>query len=109
MMGDLKIAFDFINSKEYVSKFTADEFTDIDKLPENLKDKKFYIFKNCEPHCQAIGTFLLDFMNTDFDDFEDLVILQSTSRVNCNIFITNDKKLLKLENFNNIKIQTVKG
>ena len=44
MMGDLKIAFDFINSKEYVSKFTADEFTDIDKLPENLKDKKFYIF-----------------------------------------------------------------
>ncbi len=26
MMGDLKIAFDFINSKEYVSKFTADEF-----------------------------------------------------------------------------------
>ena len=75
MMGDLKIAFDFINSKECVSKFTADEFTDIDKLPENLKDKKFYIFKNCEPHCQAIGTFLLDFMNTDFDDFEDFSLL----------------------------------
>ena len=49
------------------------------------------------------------FSENGFDDFEDLMILKSTSRVNCNIFITNDKKLLKLENFNNIKIQTVKG
>ena len=46
MIGNLKIAFDFTNSKEYVSKFTVDEFTDIDKIPENLRNKKFYIFKN---------------------------------------------------------------
>ena len=75
MIGNLKIAFDFTNSKEYVSKFTVDEFTDIDKIPENLRNKKFYIFKNDKPHCQEIGTFLLDFMNTDFDDFEDFSLL----------------------------------
>jgi CheY-like chemotaxis protein len=61
-----------------------------------------------DPTLDYIG-FLDADLSTNFDDFEDLVILQSTSRVNCNIFITNDKKLLKLENFNNIKIQTVKG
>lgn len=75
MIGDLKIAFDFTNSKEYVSKFTVDEFTDIDKVPENLRNKKFYIFKNDKPHCQEIGTFLLNFMNTDLDDFEDFSLL----------------------------------
>lgn len=75
MIGDLKIAFDFTNSKEYVSKFTVDEFTDIDKIPENLRNKKFYIFKTDKPHCQEIGTFLLDFMNTDLDDFEDFSLL----------------------------------
>ena len=41
----LTIAFDFKNSKEYVADFTADEFTDIDKIPEHLRNKKFYIFK----------------------------------------------------------------
>lgn len=49
------------------------------------------------------------FSEDSFDDFEDLMILQSALRVNCNIFMTNDKKLLKLTNFNNIKIQTIKG
>lgn len=49
------------------------------------------------------------FFENSFDDFEDLMILQSALRVNCNIFMTNDKKLLKLSNFNNIKIQRIKG
>ena len=44
------------------------------------------------------------FSEDSFDDFEDLMILQSALRVNCNIFMTNDKKLLKLTNFNNIKL-----
>ena len=75
MISDLTIAFDFKNSKEYVSDFTADEFTNIDKIPEHLRNKKFYIFKNNKPHCQEIGTFLLDFMNTDFYDFESFNLL----------------------------------
>lgn len=77
MISDLTIAFDFKNSKEYVSDFTADEFTDIDKIPEHLRNKKFYIFKNDKPHCQEIGTFLLDFMNTDFYDFESFNLLMN--------------------------------
>ena len=35
MVKNLEIAFDFKNSKEYISDFTAVEFTDIDKIPEN--------------------------------------------------------------------------
>lgn len=75
MIGDLKIAFDFTNSKEYVSRFTTEEFTEIDKIPENLRNKKFYIFKYKQPYCQELGTYLLDFMNTDFDDIEDFNLL----------------------------------
>lgn len=75
MIGNLKIAFDLKNSKEYVSSFTDEEFTEIDKLPKNLKDKKFYILKPDKPYYQKAGTFLLDFMNTDFDDMEDTFLL----------------------------------
>ena len=75
MIGDLKIAFDFTNSKEYVSRCTTEEFTEIDKIPENLRNKKFYIFKYKQPYCQELGTYLLDFMNTDFDDIEDFNLL----------------------------------
>ena len=45
-----------------------------------------------------------DFFNDVFEDFEDLLILNSASRVNSSQFITNDKKLLKLSNFHNINI-----
>jgi predicted nucleic acid-binding protein len=66
--------------------------------------------------CQEITPLYL--VHTDFllaqksfseNSFEDLMILQSALRVNCNIFMTNDKKLLRLTNFNNIKIQRIKG
>ena len=49
------------------------------------------------------------FSENIFDDFEDLMILQSASRINSDIFITNDKNLLNLSNFNNITIQNSKG
>ncbi len=69
--------------------------------------------------CQEITPIYLvhtDFLLTQksfseniFDDFEDLMILQSASRINSDIFITNDKNLLNLSNFNNITIQNSKG
>ena len=37
-------------------------------------------------------------------DLEDNIQLQSASKVNCDIFLTNDKKLLKLGNFGKVKI-----
>ena len=44
------------------------------------------------------------FFSNYFEDFEDLLILNSAYRINCTKFITNDKKLLKLGKFNNIDI-----
>ena len=35
------------------------------------------------------------FFEQSFKDFEDLLVLQSASRLNCTQFITNDKELLK--------------
>lgn len=46
------------------------------------------------------------FAENSFDDFEDLMILQSASRINSDVFMTNDKKLLNLSNFNNITIKS---
>ncbi|MGE4455747.1 MAG: type II toxin-antitoxin system VapC family toxin [Arcobacteraceae bacterium] len=39
-----------------------------------------------------------------FDDFEDLIVLQSCVRNGCEQFITNDKKLLNLSIFGNTDI-----
>ena len=45
-----------------------------------------------------------DFLNDLFVDFEDLLILNSASRIKADHFITNDKKLLTLGTFRNIDI-----
>ena len=42
-----------------------------------------------------------------FDDFEDLMILNSALRCGCNIFVTNDRELLKLGKFGTMKIISV--
>lgn len=39
MITNSEIAFDFRNSKEYFLKYFTSEFTEIDKIPENLRDK----------------------------------------------------------------------
>lgn len=44
------------------------------------------------------------FLNDIFKDFEDLLILSSASRVDIDLFVTNDKKLLALGTFQHIKI-----
>ena len=51
------------NSVEYISNY---EFEKID----NTKIK----VKNASPKKEALGTFLLDFMDTDFDDHIDLYL-----------------------------------
>jgi len=45
-----------------------------------------------------------DFFNKKFDDFEDLMILNSAIRANCELFITNDKALLELNEFKGLKL-----
>lgn len=63
MIGNMQIIFDFRNSKEYISNY---EFEKID----NTKIK----VKNASPKKENLGTFLLDFINTDFSDPIDLSI-----------------------------------
>lgn len=63
MIGNMQIIFDYKNSVEYISNY---EFEKID----NTKIK----VKNASPKKEALGTFLLDFINTDFSDPIDLYI-----------------------------------
>ena len=63
MIENMKIIFDFKNSKEYLSNYTL----------EGINDKKI-IVKIATPKQQDLGTFLLDFMDTDFDDHIDLTL-----------------------------------
>ena len=63
MIENMQIIFDFKNSIEYVSSYTL----------EGIDDKKI-IIKNAPPKRQDLGTFLLDFIDTDFDDHIDLYL-----------------------------------
>lgn len=63
MIENMQIIFDFKNSIEYLSSYTL----------EGIDDKKI-IIKSAPPKRQDLGTFLLDFMDTDFDDHIDLYL-----------------------------------
>ena len=67
--------------------------------------------KNIEPVYIEHTDFLnakKDFFNNIFNDFEDLIILNSALRVKCNKFITNDKLLKDLKMFYNVKMESPK-
>ena len=63
MIANMQIIFDFKNSKEYISSY---EF-------EKVNNEKIKV-KNVLPRQQNLGTFLLDFINTDFDAPIDLTL-----------------------------------
>ncbi len=44
------------------------------------------------------------FFDGDFNDFEDLLVLYSAVRSSCEQFLTNDKSLLRLSQFKDLKI-----
>ncbi len=67
MVKEIEITFDFKNSKEYYLKYFPYEFTETEKIPENLRDKKFYRFERSIT-AKPLGTFLLEFLNLDFTD-----------------------------------------
>jgi len=46
------------------------------------------------------------FLDAVFSDFENLIILNSASRLGSHEFITNDKELVQLNNYLNIEIKT---
>ena len=47
-----------------------------------------------------------DFKSNLLDDFEDLFVLNSAVRLECELFLTNDKELLKLNQFKGMNIDT---
>ncbi|HHD82471.1 MAG TPA: hypothetical protein ENK82_08075 [Campylobacterales bacterium] len=49
-----------------------------------------------------------DFVDEVFNDFEDLMVLNSALRCECNVFVTNDKTLLELGEFKDMKINDAK-
>ena len=63
MIENMQVVFDFKNSKEYLSNYTLEGI-----------NNKIIIVKNAPPKKQDLGTFLLDFMDTDFDDHIDLYL-----------------------------------
>lgn len=69
MNYNLEIAFDFENSEEYFAKYYPTEITDSNKIPKDLRDKKFYRFEKIKPEAKPIGTSLLEFLNLDFSDY----------------------------------------
>lgn len=97
MIRNLQIIFDFKNLKEYISSYGFEE----------IDNKKIRV-KNAPPKQEDLGTFLLEFMNTDFDDPIDLYIfvkkylfihllnIYNNSLVqNTNNFIELDKNVLQ--------------
>lgn len=63
MIDNMQIIFDFKNLKEYISSYTL----------EKIDDKKIKV-KSAPPKQANICSFLLEFMNTDFEDPIDLSI-----------------------------------
>lgn len=63
MIGNIEMFFDFKNSKEYISSYSL----------EKVDNNKIRI-KTAYPRKQELGNFLLDFMNTDFNDHIDFTI-----------------------------------
>jgi predicted nucleic acid-binding protein len=81
-----------INAEDVVKAIEAISF---EIIPFYLNHNDFVSAKN-------------DFKDKVFDDFEDLMILNSALRCKCDIFVTNDIELLKLYEFASMKIISVK-
>lgn len=48
-----------------------------------------------------------DFSDELFSDFEDLMVLNSAVRCGCDVFVSNDKKLLELGEFKGMNVRGV--
>lgn len=93
-MEELRIAFDLNGFQEYFIKYKILEYKG--KLAKKKKDK-FYIFERQKPSPETLGTFLLAFLNTNFEDkdackefiFEYLYV-NLLLRINKDIYLNSD-------------------
>ena len=101
MENEFYFSGDFITTVYYVltqkKKLNPkDVLKGIDEL--SIEIKAHYIIHN--DFLEAKNQFL----NDDFNDFEDLIILNSASRLYCDKFVTNDKEILGLNRYLNLEI-----
>lgn len=94
--GDFITTFFYIltQKRKYNPK---DTLIAIDSLSSEIKphfinQKDFNLSKN-------------QFFDNYFEDFEDLIILNSAIRIKCEKFVTNDKELISLSKHFNMKIE----
>jgi predicted nucleic acid-binding protein len=93
---------DFITTFYYV--LTERKKYDASEVIGSIEALSFEII----PHYLSHSDFLhakSDFFDDTFKDFEDLMILNSAIRGKCELFISNDKALLKLREFKGMKIE----
>jgi len=92
---------DFITTIYYV-------LTEKKKLPaQQVIEAINQLSKEVVPVYLKHQDFLLaqrSFFNTDFKDFEDLIVLHSALRAGCETLITNDQSILKRKTFEGMKI-----
>lgn len=82
MIGNLQIIYDFKNSKEYIGSYISEPVGD-----NKVRIKKTY------PAEQSLGTFLLDFMNTSFYDYEDFTLF-ATKYLMVHLLSSYDENIL---------------
>jgi len=101
---DLQFYFsaDFITTIYYV--LTQKRKVEPIKVLSAIEQLSFEVMPHYLKHSDFINAKEI-FIQTKFNDFEDLFVLSSATRIGCGLFITNDKKLLELKNFSTLQIQ----
>jgi len=96
---------DFITTFYYI--LTQKRKYDAHKVIASLDALSFEI----EPFYLTHNDFInakSHFFDGSFNDFEDLMVLNAALRAKCERFMTNDKELLKLGEFEGMKIEEVR-
>ena len=131
---DANICLDLLDTQRLTSKTSIDWYMSQKDIKENiflysadfittifyvLTEKRKHSTSNVITVIDALSTEVLpyylehsDYMNAkeafitqNIDDFEDLMVLSSSLRAKCDLFLTNDRKLLSLKEFNGMKIE----
>ena len=86
-------------------------------LTERRKVNRYKVVQAIEALSMEIQPFYLNhsdfieaknsFYDASFDDFEDLMILFSALRAECNTFVTNDAMLIALKQFDALSIEKI--
>ena len=87
-------------------------------LTERKKIDKYKVVQAIDALSMEVTPFYLEhtdfiegknsFRDKLFNDFEDLMVLHSSLRAKCEVFLTNDASLSKLKKFDRLTIESIK-